>query len=210
MTNILIADDHALVRQGVKQIVSSHFPAANVGEAGSARDLLDQIQTTRWDTLILDIALPDRNGLDVLVDIKKMTPALPVLVLSVYPEDQLAIRLLKMGASGYLCKQSAPDDLAVALTKIANGGRYISPPLAERLAMDVNGRLEQQPHEALSDREYQTLCMLAGGKTTMEISQDLLLAPSTVSTYRTRVLRKLRLRKRSELVQYALHHHLIH
>jgi DNA-binding NarL/FixJ family response regulator len=209
MTRILIVDDHAVVRQGVKQVLSARFEQAVLGEAKNAEEMLDQIRKNPWDAVVLDIGLPDRSGLDVLVDIKKISPKLPVLALSAYPEDQLAVRLLKTGASGYLSKLSASEELVTALTKILAGGKYVSASLAERLALNLEETVEQLPHESLSDREYQILCMLAGGKTTTEISKELILAASTVSTYRTRVFRKLRLKKRSELVRYALHHRLI-
>jgi two-component system invasion response regulator UvrY len=207
---VLIVDDHAVVRQGVRQILSGYFEKALVGEAKDAEEMLEMLRKGKWDALILDIGLPGRSGLDVLDDIKKMHPKLPVLALSAYPEDQLAIRVLKSGASGYLSKESASEELVNALRKVIAGGRYVSTSLAERLAMTLEDSLDKLPHETLSDREYQIMCMLASGKTTTEIAKELLLSPTTVSTYRARVFRKLHLRKRSELVQYALHHGLIH
>lgn len=210
MIRILIVDDHAVVRQGVKQVIHGCFEKATVEEAKNAEEMLDLLRKGKWDALILDIGLPGRSGLDVLGDIKKINPKLPVLALSAYPEDQLAIRVLKAGASGYLSKESASEELVNALKKVLVGGRYVSTGLAERLAITLEGNLDKLPHETLSDREYQILCMLASGKTTTEIAKELLLSPTTISTYRARVFRKLHLKKRSQLVQYALHHHLIH
>jgi len=209
MLKILIVDDHAVVRQGVKQIINGYSEKATVGEAKNAEEMLDLIRKGKWDLLILDIGLPGMDGLDVLGDIKKINPKLPVLALSAYPEDQLAIRVLKAGASGYLSKESASEELVSALKKVLAGGRYVSPALAERLAMTLEDSLDKLPHETLSDREYQIMCMLASGKATTEIAKELLLSPTTISTYRARVFRKLHLKKRSELVQYALHHRLI-
>jgi|SRR6185295_14091772 two-component system invasion response regulator UvrY len=209
MIRILIVDDHAVVRQGVKQVVHGCFEKATVGEAKNAEEMLEQLRKSKWDVLILDIGLPGRSGLDVLGDIKKISPKLPVLALSAYPEDQLAIRVLKAGASGYLSKESASEELVNALKKVLAGGRYVSTGLAERLAITLEDNLDKLPHETLSDREYQIMCMLASGKTTTEIARELLLSPTTISTYRARVFRKLHLKKRSQLVQYALHHRLI-
>lgn len=210
MIRVLIVDDHAVVRQGVRQIIQGYSEKAVVGEAKNAEEMLELIRKGKWDLLILDIGLPGRSGLDVLGDIKKICPKLPVLALSAYPEDQLAIRVLKAGASGYLSKESASEELVNALKKVIAGGRYVSAALAERLAMTLEDSLDKLPHETLSDREYQILCMLASGKTTTEIAKELLLSPTTISTYRARVFRKLHLKKRSQLVQYALHHGLIH
>jgi len=209
MLKILIVDDHAVVRQGVKQIINGYSEKSTIGEAKNAEEMLDLIRKSKWDLLILDIGLPGRSGLDVLGDIKKINAKLPVLALSAYPEDQLAIRVLKAGASGYLSKESASEELVSALKKVLAGGRYVSAALAERLAMTLEDSLDKLPHETLSDREYQIMCMLASGKATTEIAKELLLSPTTISTYRARVFRKLHLKKRSELVQYALHHRLI-
>lgn len=210
MIRLLIVDDHAVVRQGVKQILRGRFDKATLGEAKDADEMLDQIRTAKWDAVVLDIGLPGRSGLDVLADVKKLSPGLPVLALSAYPEDQLAIRVLKAGAAGYLCKESAPEELLNALRKVLGGGRYVSPALGERLALTLEQPFDKLPHESLSDREYQILCMLASGKNTTEVAKELVLSPSTVSTYRARVFRKLHVKKRSELVRYALQHQLIH
>lgn len=209
MIRILIVDDHAVVRHGVAEIVNGWHGQAILGEAKDAQEMLDQLRKHHWDVLILDIGLPGRSGLDVLADIKKLNPNLPVLALSAYPEDQLAIRVLKAGASGYLSKESAPEELVNALKKVVDGGRYVSPALAQRLAMTLEQTFDRLPHENLSDREYQILCMLASGKETTEIAHELVLSVSTVSTYRARIFRKLHLTKRSEVVQYALRHGLI-
>jgi two-component system invasion response regulator UvrY len=206
--HFLIVDDHAVVRQGVRQILEGRFDA-EVDEAVDAQELMTRLQNGKWDAVILDIGLPGRSGLDALADIKKLNPKLPVLVLSAYPEDQLAIRVLKAGAAGYLSKESAPEELLDALNKVLEGGRYVSPAIAERLALTLEEPFNRLPHERLSDREYQILCMLAGGKTTTEIATELVLSASTVSTYRARIFEKLHLKKRSELVRYALQHRLI-
>lgn len=210
MVKILIVDDHAVVRQGVKQILDGRFDKATLGEAKNAQELLDLIRKAKWDVVILDIGLPGRSGLDVLGDIKKINPRLPVLVLSAYPEDQLATRVLKAGAAGYLSKESASEELVNALVKVLGGGRYVSASLAERLAVSLDETRHDLPHESLSDREYQIMCMLASGKSTKEIAQELVLGVSTVSTYRARVFKKLHMTKRSELVQYALRQRLIY
>jgi two-component system invasion response regulator UvrY len=206
---VLIVDDHGVVRHGVKQIIEASFDQAAIAEAKDAEEMMDKVRNGKWDALILDISLPGRSGLDVLADIKKFNPKLPILTLSAYPEDQLAVRILKAGAAGYLSKESAPEELVTALKRVLAGGRYVSTALAERLAMTLEDQGDKLPHEMLSDREYQIMCMLASGKTTTDIAKELLLSPTTVSTYRARIFRKLHVKKRAQLVEYALNHKLI-
>jgi two-component system invasion response regulator UvrY len=206
---ILIADDHAVVRQGLKQILVDEFPSAVFGEAATGAEVLDQARTHKWDLLLLDISLPDKSGLDVLKELKQVQPKLPTLVLSMHPEDQFAVRVLKAGAAGYLTKETAPEKLAEAARKAINGGTYVSPSLAETLAHEVKGEFDKPLHETLSDREFEVACMLASGKSAKEIANAMALSVKTVSTYRTRLLEKLRLKNNAELTRYAMQHHLV-
>ena len=200
---ILIADDHAIVRMGMRQIVEQ-MAHVNVGEAVNGQEVLVKIREERWDALILDISMPGGNGLDVLQEVKHMLPNLPVLVVSVHPEDQYAMRVLKAGASGYMNKDCAPSELLVAIQKVISGGKYISPMLAERLAFVISGNFDGLPHEILSDREYRVLVMIGSGKSVSEIANELTLSVKTVSTYRTRVLEKLNMRNNAELIRYTI------
>lgn len=209
MSRILVADDHPVVRQGIKLMLRSEAEPHEIGEAGSAAEVFELLRRQPWDALVLDLNLPDRNGLDVLIDVKARHPALPVLILSVHPESVMAPRLLKAGAAGYLNKESAPADLHTALRKMLGGGRYVSPALAEILAerlVDEAGRL---PHETLSEREFQVLRLLADGKTVGEISAVLYLSVNTVSTYRARLLEKMGMTSNAELTRYAIKHRLV-
>jgi two-component system invasion response regulator UvrY len=206
---ILIADDHAVVRHGLKQILADEFPSAVFGEAATGAEVLDQARNHKWDLLVLDISLPDKSGLDVLKELKQAQPKLPTLVLSMHPEDQFAVRVLKAGAAGYLTKETAPERLADAARKAMNGGTYVSSTLAETLAHGVSGKLDRLPHETLSDREFEVACMLASGKSAKEIASGMSLSVKTVSTYRTRLLEKLHLKNNAELTRYALRHHLV-
>lgn len=209
MIRILVVDDHAVVRRGLRQILAERPHYTIAGEAETGEEALRRIQAEPWDVVILDISLPDRSGLDVLKQIKAVRPELPVLVLTMHSEEQYAIRVLRAGASGYLTKESAPDLLLQAIHQISKGGRYVSPSLAERLAFAKGPGAERIPHETLSDREFQVLCMIAGGKGLTEIARDLVVSVKTISTHRTRVLLKLGLRNNAELVQYALRHGLV-
>lgn len=200
---ILIADDHAIVRMGLRQIVEQ-MAHVSVEEVVNGQEVLVKIREERWDVLILDISMPRGNGLDVLQEVKHMLPNLPVLVLSVHPEDQYAMRVLKAGASGYINKDCAPGELLLAIQKVIAGGKYISPMLAERLAFVISGNFDGLPHEILSDREYRVLVMIGSGKSISEIANELTLSVKTVSTYRTRVLEKLNMRNNAELIRYTI------
>ncbi len=209
MVHILVADDHAVVRQGVKQILADDFADAVIGEASNIQEVLDQVNKRRWDIVILDMTMPGRSGLDALKDLKQLHPKLPVLVLSMHPEDQFAVRILKAGASGYLTKDSAAEELVTAIHKVLRGGKYISASLAEVLAMSLSDDLGTPPHLTLSDREYQILSLIASGMTPRTIARELSLGISTINTYRSRLLQKLKMKNNAELTRYALQHRLI-
>ncbi len=203
---VLIADDHAIVRQGLRQILSDTPDLTVSGEAENGVQAVQMVRTGEWDVVLMDVSMPDRNGIDALKLIKKEFPRLPVLILSMYPEEQYAIRALKAGAAGYLTKQSAPELLVTAIRQVASGKKYVSPSLAEELANAIGDDNERLPHEKLSDREYQTLCMIASGKTPTEIAEALNLSVKTVSVYRARLLEKMNLRNNAELTHYGLKH----
>ncbi len=205
---ILIVDDHAVVRQGLKQILNDSFRTAVFGEAGNAQTALDKIWKEEWDAVVLDISMPGRSGLEVLKDIKKSKPKLPVLVLSMHPEDQFAVRVIRSGAAGYMTKESAPDELVGAIKKVLGGGRYVSSALAEKMVMYLDIDAQKQPHEFLSDREFQVFRMIGAGKTVRDIANELSLSAKTVSTYRTRILEKMSMKTNSELIHYAAHNSL--
>jgi DNA-binding NarL/FixJ family response regulator len=207
--HVLIADDHAIVRQGLKQILADTADMVVKGEAENGVDAVRMARSGEWDVVLLDISLPDKNGIEVLKQIKKEHPKLPVLMLSTHTEDQYGLRALKDGASGYLSKLSAPAQLVTAIRQVASGRKYVSPELAEQLANAVNRDLERPLHESLSDREYQTLCMIASGKTLSEIASDLSLSVKTVSVYRSRLLEKMRLKNNAELTHYAMKNKLV-
>ncbi|HLN03097.1 MAG TPA: response regulator transcription factor [Bryobacteraceae bacterium] len=209
MTRILIADDHAILRRGLKEILMRELDDAICGEAENAEQVLAQVRNQEWDVVILDVTMPGRSGLDVLRDLKAMHPKLPVLVLSMHPEDQYGKRILKAGASGYMNKDTAPEELIKAIRKVQAGGRYVSPALAEKLAWDLNADQERPVHEILSDREFEVLRLLASGKTVGQIAQDLHLSPTTVSTYRARILEKMSMTTTAELMRYAIENHLV-
>lgn len=209
MIRILIADDHPIIRHGLRQILSEAPEATDVGEAKNAADLLTAIRAQSWDLILLDLALPDKNGLEVLKEIKRSFPKMPVLIISMHPEDLYAIRVLKAGAAGYLTKESAPEELLTAIRKVLQGGRYISPQLAEQLAFDLGFDTEKPLHEKLSDREYQVLCLIASGKTISEVAAQLFLSVKTASTYRARVLEKMHMKTNAELTHYAIQQKLV-
>ena len=209
MIKIIIADDHPIVRAGMKQIISEASDMSVTDEAGDGRQLLHKIRTENYDVVILDITMPHIDGLDVLKQLKIEKPKLPVIVLSIHPEDQYALRVLKAGASGYVTKASAPDELINAIRKVFRGGKYISPTIAEKMAFQLDARFEEMPHEALSDREYQVLCLLASGKTVTEIADELALSVKTVSTYRARILEKMGMKNNAELIHYAVQNKLV-
>ena len=206
---ILIIDDHAVVRRGLKQILADDFKRAVFGEAWNAQEALTRIWNERWDVVVLDITLPGRSGLEVLREIKRFKPNLPVMVLSMHPEDQFGVRVLKSGAAGYMNKESAPQELVGAIRKVLAGGRYMSPTLVDKMAAYLVTDSTKQPHERLSDREFLVLRLIASGKTVSEIGQELSLSVKTISTYRTRILEKTGLKNNAELMRYALDNQLL-
>ena len=209
MIKVLIADDHAVVRKGLRQIISETTDIVVADEADNGHEVLEKISKKDYDVVVLDISMPGRSGLDVLKQIKKEKPGLSVLILSIYPEEQYAIRVLKTGASGYLTKDSAPDELISAIRKVSKGGKYITPSLAEKLAVHMNSDFEKPPHELLSNREYQVMRMIASGKTVGEIAELLSLSVKTISTYRSRILVKMNMKNNSELTHYAIKNKLV-
>ena len=210
MLRVLIADDHPVVRQGVKQILAEELELEQFGEARNAREVLDNISRKKWDILILDINLPDMNGLEILRQLKKIHPDLPVLVLTVFDEDQIAIRVLKAGAAGFVTKETMPNELIAAVKKIHSGGRYVSPSLAEKLVFNIYAEDEKPVHHRLSNREYQVICLIAAGKSVKQIAEELYLSIQTIRTYRTRILEKMEMKTDAELIHYSIQHGLVH
>jgi DNA-binding NarL/FixJ family response regulator len=206
---ILIADDHAVVRHGLRQILADEFKRAVFGEARNAQEALARIWKEVWDIVVLDITMPGRSGLEVLSEIKKFCPNLPVLVLSMHPENQFAVRVLKRGASGYMTKESVPAELVGAIKKVLAGGRYVSAALAEKLVSYLAADTEKPPLELLSDREFQVLRLIASGKPVSEIAKELSLSVKTISTYRARLLEKMGMNNNAELMYYAIQHRLV-
>jgi len=206
---VLIADDHAVVRQGLKQILASDPDVVVTGEARNGNEAIELARTVDWDVAVLDYSMPGPNGLDLLNEIKRNFPERPVLVLSMHPEDVHATRVLKAGGAGYITKESASQELTSAIKKVAKGGMYISQSLAEILALDISPDNRKQLHESLSDREYRVMWLLASGKQINQIAKEMSLSPSTVSTYRIRILRKLKLGYNADLVRYAISHRLV-
>lgn len=209
MIRVMITDDHAIVRQGLRQILSETGDISVTGEAESGFQAVRIVRQEVFDVMLLDISLPDRNGIEVLKQVRKEKPELAVLMLSMHNENEFAIRALKAGAAGYLNKQSAPAQLVTAIRQVASGQKYITPALAMELANAITTDTDRPPHASLSDREYQTLCLIAAGKGLTEISEEMCLSPKTVSVYRSRLLEKLKLTNNSELIRYALMHHLV-
>jgi len=211
MTKILIADDHAIVRKGLIKILMESDAWTSVDEAGSGQEALDRVLKGSYDLVLLDISMPGRGGLDVLKEIKERLPFLPVLMLSMYPEKEYALRSLRAGASGYLTKDNAPEELVRAIRMVLSGGRYVTDSLAEILALEVEkkDRAGRLPHEILSNREYQVLRMIASGKTVSEIAEELFLSVKTISTYRSRILEKIRAKNNVELTRYVFENCLI-
>lgn len=209
MIRILIADDHPILRRGLKEILMRELKEVICGEAGTAQEVLSQVQKQDWDVVILDVTMPDRSGLDILKDLKAIRPKLPILVLSMHPESQLGKRALKTGASGYMNKESAPEELIKAIGKVLAGGRYVSPALGESLAWDLDTSTERPDHEKLSPREFEVLRMIALGKTVTQIAEDLHLSVPTVSTHRAHILEKLNMTTTAELIRYALLHRVV-
>ncbi len=209
MTRILLVDDHPVVRQGIKQVLSGAFHPALVGEAANAEEGMNEIRGNDWDVMVLDLTLPGASGLDLLKDLRRERPTLPVLVLSMHPPDQFARRAISAGASGYLTKDSAPTELVKAVSEVIAGRRYLNPAVIEELVMNQQPDREQRPHEVLSDREYQVLRMIASGLTVSQVALRLSLSVKTVSTYRARVLEKMNMKTTAELMHYGIQHNLI-
>lgn len=208
MIEILIADDHAIVREGLKQIIAEEPDMKVTGEAGDAHEMFNLLQKRHWDIIVLDISMPGQSGLEALKEIRSIYPQVPVLILSMYGEEQYGIRALRSGAAGFLKKVSAPREFAVAIRKIVNGGKYISETLAEKLA-DYLENGKSFPHEVLSNREYQILCQIASGMSAEQIAEELSISVHTVYSYRNRILEKMKLKSSVELTQYAIQNKLI-
>lgn len=209
MIRILIADDHAIVRSGLKQIVASAPDLEVAGEATTSQEVINLAQKQTWDVIVLDINMPGRGGIETLKELKRDYPKLPILVLSMYPEDQYAVRAIKAGAAGYLTKESAPEELLTAIRKVLRGGKYISASVAEHLAFALDTDTSRPLHELLSDREYQIFCLIASGKTVSEIAEELAISVKTVSTHRTRTLEKMQMKTNAELTHYAIRNQLV-
>lgn len=209
MIRILVVDDHALIRKGMKQILDDTGDMCVAGEAESGAQAIRMVQEKQYDVVLLDITMPDRNGIDVLRQLRLNHPQLPVLMLSMHPEEQYAVRSMKAGAAGYLSKQSAPTQLVTAIRQVASGKKYISSELAEQLADGLSQGYQELLHQTLSNREYQTLCLMASGKSLSEIAEAMSLSAKTVSVYRARLLEKMKLKNNAEAVRYAINNHLI-
>ena len=209
---ILLADDHAIVRAGLCHIVADAFPDATVGEVGSCRELRDKVRETNWSVLVLDIALEDRNSLELMPELKKLRPHMPIIVLSMYGERQFIVRALRDGASAYLTKDRAPEELLQAIRCVLQGKRYLSETVAKELAdhVAIVGSGSEAPHELLSSREYEVLLLLAAARSVSEIATQLDLSVKTISTYRTRILEKMGMSSNAQLMRYALQHELVH
>jgi two-component system invasion response regulator UvrY len=206
---LLIADDFPLFRRGVKELLADGIGAVTVGECGNAHDLLELVRRKKWDVVILDITMPGSTGTETLKQLKAECPKLPVLVLSMHPEDQYAVRMFKAGADGYLTKASAPEELVEAIKKVLGGGQYVSPSLAEKLALTIKASTGNVPHEHLSDREYEVMCLIASGKMVSEIAETMHLGVTTISTYRARILEKMNMKNNAELTRYAVQRGLV-
>jgi two-component system invasion response regulator UvrY len=207
--NVLVCDDHPVVRRGLKNILLADGCVATVGEASRATELLSLVRSRPWDVVVLDIGLPGLNGLEALRQLKQERPRLPVLILSVHPADHYAIRSLRAGAAGYLSKEAAPEELLNALRVVVSGRKYVTSEVAQQLALDLEHPSDRLPHEALSDREYQILCLLASGETVTKVAADLALSVKTVSTHRVRMLKKLGLKTNADIIRYALQQRLV-
>lgn len=207
--HVLIADDHAIVRQGLKQILSETDDLLIAGEAGDGAEALQLARQQAWDVFLLDVSMPNRNGIDTLKQLKKEFPRLPVLILSMHPEEQYAVRALKAGAAGYLTKQSAPEQLVTAIRQVAAGKKYVSPAVAEQLVEAIADHGDRPPHERITDREYQVLVLIAAGNTLTQVAEKLNLGVTTVSTYRARLLEKMALKSTAELIRYGLENGLV-
>jgi len=209
MIRILIADDHAIVRKGLIQILLEEYPTAKIAEVEDAEQLIHKAVTEEWEVVICDLSMPGRSGLDALHQLKQVSPRLPVLIMSMHPEDQYALRVLKAGASGYLGKDTIHDDLIKAIQTVMLGKKFITPSIAEKLADAFNTDSDLLMHETLSDREFDVLKLLASGKSVSEIAEQLLLSVTTVSTYRSRIMKKMSMHSNADLTRYALEKGLI-
>ncbi|QPJ60747.1 MAG: response regulator transcription factor [Candidatus Nitronauta litoralis] len=206
---ILIADDHEVVRKGLKTIIADHQDMTVTGEAENGNDVLNIVGKQDFDLILLDFDMPEKNGLDTLIELKALYPKLPVIILSIFPEDHYGTRFLKAGASGYLGKSSASDQLVEAIRKVACGGKYVSPNLADKLVSDLNRDSDKPLHETLTDREFQVFTMIAGGKKLKHIAEELCLSINTISTYRGRILQKMDMKSNADVIHYAIDNHLI-
>ena len=209
MLHVILCDDHPIFREGLKKILLPFSDITVDAETGSGAELLEKVKGKRCDVIILDISLQDMNGLDVVKALQESGSRAAILILSMHPKEHYALRTLKAGATGYLQKESVPEELVSAIRKIARGGKYVTPSLAERIACQLEPDTEKAPHELLSDREYQVLCLLASGKGVKEIAAELAVSPPTVATYRSRILTKLKLATTVDLVRYALRNGLV-
>jgi DNA-binding NarL/FixJ family response regulator len=209
MIKVMVADDHAIVRRGLRQILAETTDIVLAGEASTPQEIIQKVRDERWDVVVLDINLPGGNGLELLAEIRRERPGLPVLILTVYSEEQYAVRAIRAGAAGFLTKESAPDKLIEAVRKVAGGGRYVSSELAETLASLLAGESPGPLHERLSDREFEVMKMFAAGKTVSQIALELALSVKTVSTHRTRLLKKMGMKTNAELMHYAVRNHLV-
>jgi two-component system, NarL family, invasion response regulator UvrY len=209
MLKILVVDDSPLFRRGVRDLMIEGFQGAKIGEAGNALEMLELLKRKPWDVVVLDISMPGMNGLAALKQVKQEFPRLPVLILSMHPEEQYAIRMFKAGAEGYLTKSSAPAELVKAIKKVQAGGKYVSASLGEALVSTVKPGAEKDPHQLLSDREYEVLCLIGSGKAVGEIAGTMSLSVTTISTYRARILEKMRMKTNAELARYAIQQGLV-
>jgi len=203
MIRVLIADDHAVVREGLKQILKETKDIVVRGEACDAQEAIEMVHSKEWDVVVMDISMPGRNGLEVLKQLKQERPRLPILILSIHPEDQYGVRALRAGASGYLNKECAPNQLEEAIRKVLSGGKFISPHLAEKLAFNLDEAQGKALHESLSNREFQVFRMLTSGKAVSDVAAELSLSVKTVSTHRARILGKMKMKNNAELTRYA-------
>jgi DNA-binding NarL/FixJ family response regulator len=209
MIKILVVDDHAIVRDGLKRLLMDTPDMVVADEASNGEEVINKVWNNDYDLVLLDISLPGRDGLDVLKQLKCTNPKIPVLILSMYPEEHYAVRSLRAGASGYLTKQSSSDELIGAIRKVAKGRRYITASLAEKLAFELGGDVRKLPHEKLSDREYQVMCMIGSGKTVKEIAETLSLSVRTISTHRAHILKKMEMKNNAQLIHYAIKNSLV-
>lgn len=209
MIKILVVDDHAVVRRGLRQILAETQDVLVGGEAGTAAEAMEKVRAERWDVVVLDVGLAGKSGLDLIADIRKLRPEARVLVLTMFSEEQYAVRAIRAGAAGFLTKESAPEKLVDAVRKVAGGGRFISPELAETLASMVAGEGSGKAHERLSNREFEILKLIGSGRTVSQIAEDLALSVKTVSTHRTRILRKMDMKTNAELTHYAVKNGLV-